>query len=328
MVLWRQEPVQCHISACCRFVPVEKEATAGGSGMASLGERPHHSSVTEAVYGYFTLSVTENQTERARRREEGGIRFISSRFEDVLGKAVGHGTSQSGSRREEHWWPGFLSLCHFRQQPRSERSLPQLTELLWRLMDVFRGVSPVVLESVRLTLSASLGYRSPEGLRAAVGKHLTGAQMITSREGTAAPSGSSKERVKGRPEALGASTAGTPPIACHSLTAPCHIPVSSFPVLGMGDTTQEAPGLFCPCSYKATILVPCSVPTYCGHRLGSCLCRLLGNSSPGSLVSGLEQCIAGLGRHWYPSSDQIPSPGEILVSMAMHSVTTWLSSGW
>lgn len=87
--------------------------------------------------------------------------------------------------------------------------------------------------------------------------------MVTSQEGTARPGG--------------ASAAGMTP-CCHSLVVPCHIPVSSsFPVPDMGDATQEAAGLFCLCSPKATSLVPPLLPACCGLRLGSCLCRLLGN---------------------------------------------------
>lgn len=67
----------------------------------------------------------------------------------MLGKAAGYGTSQSGSRREEYLpGPGFLSpSCHQtaaqgQSCPQSERSLPQLTQLIWKLMDAFRGMTP------------------------------------------------------------------------------------------------------------------------------------------------------------------------------------------
>lgn len=172
-------------------------------------------------------------------------------------------------------------------------------------------------------MSATVTH-SPEGLRAAGEKHFNRGQMITSQEGRAqlgqvalAKEGSGKARGSWSQHCWDYP-------CCHSLAAPCHIPVFSFPVRGMGDATQEAPGLFCLCFCKATILVLYSVPTYCGHRLGSCLCRLLGNLE--SRFSGVWPG-ALLARHWYPSSDQIPSPGEILVSMAMHSVTTSLSAG-
>lgn len=76
--------------------------------------------------------------------------------------------------------------------------------------------------------------------------------------------------------------------------------------------------LLCPRSGKATILVPYSVPTYCRHRPGVACADSWRTWSPGFLVFGLEHCIAGLGRHWYPPSDQVPSPWPCTMS-PLHS---------
>lgn len=164
-----------------------------------------------------------------------------------------------------------------------------------------------------------------QGLWAAGGKHLPRGQMITSQEDTARPSDSSKNQ--GKAPGFGASTAGTTS-CCHSLAAPCHIPVFSFPAPGMGDTTQEAPG----CSALTFLKPPFLSFTLSPHSAGTGLAVACADSwgtwNPGSLVSGLEHCIAVWGgTGTLPCSGQIPSPGEIVVSMAMHSVTTSLSAG-
>lgn len=118
VVLWRQEPVQCQHQCLLQIFPSRcRKPQLEVLGWLHWGSGPT-SAVSLKLYT-ITLHppVTENQTERVRKREEGRIRFIFSQFEDVLGKAVGHVTSQSGSRRDEYWWPGFLSLCQSRQQP-------------------------------------------------------------------------------------------------------------------------------------------------------------------------------------------------------------------
>lgn len=125
-----------------------KEATAGFPGVASLGEQPQLSSVAEAVYGYFTPScdrIPDRKSKEERGRKDQ-VYFLP--FEDMLGTAASHVTSQSGSRRDEYWWAGFLSplsvqtAAQGQSCPQSEWSLPQFTQLVWRLMGMFQGMTP------------------------------------------------------------------------------------------------------------------------------------------------------------------------------------------
>lgn len=84
---------------------VPSVATAGALGWLHRGNGPPQHQRLYMVP--FPLPVAESQTTRARRRGRKD-QVDLSRFKDVLQKAAGHVTSQSGSQRHEYWWPGFL----------------------------------------------------------------------------------------------------------------------------------------------------------------------------------------------------------------------------
>lgn len=164
-----------------------------------------------------------------------------------------------------------------------------------------------------------------QGLWAAGGKHLPRGQMITSQEGTARPSDSSKNQGK-----------------APGSWSQHYWDYLLLPQLGC---TLPHSCLFLPCSWGEIPLrrpLGCSALTFlkppflsftvslhsAGTGLAVACADSWGTSNPGSLVSGLEHCIAVWGgTGTLPCSGQIPSPGEIVVSMAMHSVTTSLSAG-
>lgn len=159
---------------------------------------------------------------------------------------------------------------------------------------VFASVNPVSLETRGCVPtpgdSGACQGDTVQGLWGAGGKHLPRGQMITSQEGTARPSDSSKESREG-PRLLEPALLGLPPVA----TAWLHLATFlSFPSLLLAWETPLRRPLGCS---ALTFLKPPSLSlTLSPHSAGTGLAVACADSwgtwSPGSLVSGLEHCTA------------------------------------